>query len=322
MAINREIKIGLVIAISVLAFVFGFNFLKGKNIFGFRKTYYAVYDNVNGLTESNPVFVRGLNIGNVNKIYFHPHEANRIIVEIALKDRDLLIPKNSVATIYSSSLFGGMAIDLKYSNEKTFYQPGDTLKSDLQSGLTDEIGKQIVPVKEKAEKLLVSMDSLINNLNTVFAGKTKGNLKQSIQSLNTMTIDLAGLVKEQRQRLGEIAEHVHSITKNLKNSNKRIENILANLNQMSDSLVKANIAGTVRNANQALADVSQVMGKINRGEGSLGMLINDNKLYNNLESSSRDLDSLLTDLKAHPGRYVHFSVFGKKDRKSQSKANK
>jgi phospholipid/cholesterol/gamma-HCH transport system substrate-binding protein len=122
--------------------------------------------------------------------------------------------------------------------------------------------------------------------------------------------------------LGEIAEHVHSITKNLKNSNKRIENILANLNQMSDSLVKANIAGTVRNANQALADVSQVMGKINRGEGSLGMLINDNKLYNNLESSSRDLDSLLTDLKAHPGRYVHFSVFGKKDRKSQSKANK
>ena len=305
------------ISVSVLAFVYGFNFLKGKNIFGYRRTYYAVYDNVNGLTESNPVFVRGLNIGNVNKIYFHPNNSEKIIVEIALKDREMQIPKVSVARIYSSSLFGGMAIDLRYSGESVYYEPGDTLLSELQSGITDEISKQIIPVKEKAEKLIVTVDSLMTNINSLFNAKTKGNLRESITSLHTITSDLSAMVKEERKRLGEISEHIHSITKNLKNNNKKIENILANLSSVSDSLVKANIAHTVENANRTLQEVGDVMAKINRGEGSLGLLVNDKKLYTNLESSSRDLDQLLADMKENPGRYVHFSVFGKKNKGSR-----
>lgn len=317
MEIKKEVKIGILVIVSIFAFVYGFNFLKGKSIFNPRSTYYAVYDNVNGLTESNPVLIRGFAIGTVNKIFFLPENSEKIVVEITLKDSDIKIPKGSTALIRSSSILGGMAIDLNFTKSKEYYQSGDTLLSDMENGLTDEISKQIVPIKDKAEKLISTVDSLIININSIFNDNTKGNLRESVKTFNSIALEVQGMVQEEREKLKKIADNVQSITLNLKDNNDKIQNILKNLSTVSDSLAKANLASTVANANIALAEVAQVMTKINEGKGSLGMLVNDKKLYDNLESSSKDLDKLMIDLKENPKRYIHFSVFGKKEKKSK-----
>ncbi|MFZ4613480.1 MAG: MlaD family protein [Bacteroidia bacterium] len=315
MEIKKEVKIGLMVILSIFAFVYGFNFLKGKNIFNPRSTYYAVYDNVNGLTESNPVMIRGYSIGSVNNIYFLPDNPEKIVVEIKLKNSDIKIPKGTVALIRSSSLLGGMAIDLNFSKSKEFYESGDTLLADIENGLTDEISKQIIPVKDKAEKLIATVDSLIKNINSIFNDKTKGNLRESVTTFNSIALEVKEMVTEERIRLRKITDNVQSITENLKNNNAQIQNILKNISNVTDSLAKANLASTIANANIALAEVAQVMTKINEGKGSLGLLVNDKKLYDNLEASTKDLDKLMVDIKENPKRYIHFSVFGKKDKK-------
>lgn len=316
MNIKKEVKIGIVIILSVFAFVYGFNFLKGKNVFNSREKYFAVYDNINGLTESNPVMIRGMMVGTVNDIYFLPENQSKIIVEIALRESDVRIPKGSIAKIKSTGLLGGMGIELLINNNDELHNPGDTILSKLETGLTDEISEQIIPVKQKAEKLLVTIDSLLANVNSIFNDNTKGNLRESVGSFNKIAIEMQGLVKEQREKLRNIMDNVQSITKNLKENNEKITNILTNFSQVSDSLAAANLASTITNANLALQEVAIVMTKINDGKGSLGMLINDKKLYDNLENSSKDLDKLIIDLKENPKRYIHFSVFGKKQRKN------
>jgi phospholipid/cholesterol/gamma-HCH transport system substrate-binding protein len=208
-----------------------------------------------------------------------------------------------------------MAIDLNFSKSKEFYESGDTLLADIENGLTDEISKQIIPVKDKAEKLIATVDSLIKNINSIFNDKTKGNLRESVTTFNSIALEVKEMVTEERIRLRKITDNVQSITENLKNNNAQIQNILKNISNVTDSLAKANLASTIANANIALAEVAQVMTKINEGKGSLGLLVNDKKLYDNLEASTKDLDKLMVDIKENPKRYIHFSVFGKKDKK-------
>ncbi len=314
MKISREAKIGAVVALTIFLFIYGFNFLKGKNIFSQRTRYYAVYDNINGLTESNPILVHGMNVGSVNRVSFYPGSSTRILVEFTFKNRDLRIPKSSVARIVSSSLLGGMAVDLQLGSGNTYFEVGDTLPGTLQDGLTDEISKQIVPVKEKAERLISTVDSLLKNINSIFNDNAKGNLRSSIQSINKIANEVAALVEEERVRLRTITDNIGSITQNLRKSNDQISRLAGNLANLSDTLVKANVAQTMAQANRALHEAGDILEKINKGEGSLGLLINDKKLYDNLEASSRNLDKLLVDLREHPKRYVSISVFGKKEK--------
>jgi phospholipid/cholesterol/gamma-HCH transport system substrate-binding protein len=170
-------------------------------------------------------------------------------------------------------------------------------------------------VKDKAEKLIATVDSLIKNINSIFNDKTKGNLRESVTTFNSIALEVKEMVTEERIRLRKITDNVQSITENLKNNNAQIQNILKNISNVTDSLAKANLASTIANANIALAEVAQVMTKINEGKGSLGLLVNDKKLYDNLEASTKDLDKLMVDIKENPKRYIHFSVFGKKDKK-------
>ena len=318
MKISRETKIGSVVIIAIALFLYGFNFLKGKNIFTQRTKFYAVFDNVGGLTESNPVMIRGYAVGQVNKIFFHPNNSQKLVVEISLQENDLQIPKNTIAKIYSSGLLGGMAIELVFGNDINCIVNGDTLASTLDEGLMASLGKNVEPIKDKAEKLLVSVDSLVQNINGIFNNDAKGNLRSTINSLDKISIQIEGLVGEQRKKLDAITGNISSITNNIKNNNEDLTNVIKNFSALSDSLAKSNIASTLNKANEALKGVSEVVEKINKGEGTLGLLLNDKKLYSNLETSSKDLDKLLVDLKEHPSRYVHFSVFGKKDKPATS----
>ncbi len=316
--VSREVRIGATVIIAIALFLYGFNFLKGKNIFTQRTKFYAVFDNVGGLTESNPVMIRGYAVGQVNKIFFHPNNSQKLVIELSLQENDLQIPKNTVAKIYSSGLLGGMAVELVFGNAKEFIESGDTLTSALDQGIMDAISKQAAPVKDKAEKLLVSVDSLVQSINAIFNNNAKGNLRSTINNLDKISLQIEGLVGEQREKLNGITGNINSITSNIKDNNEKLTNVIKNFSNISDSLAKSNITTTLNNANTALKSVSEVVEKINKGEGTLGLLLNDKKMYNYLESSSKDLDKLLIDMKEHPSRYVHFSVFGKKDKSSNT----
>jgi len=301
----------------IFLFIYGLNFLKGKNIFDTRNNYIIVYENVGGLTISNPVYYNGFVIGRVNKISFLPDNSGRMAVEISLKETDLKIPRGSVARIFSDGLLGTKAISIDFSNERSFLQDGDTLRPELQASITDEVARQVKPLKEKAENLITTVDSLIQEITSIFNDGTKGSLRHSLQNMDEITGEFKGLVVEERVKLKKIMENIESISTNLKNNNEAITGLLKNLNNITDTLVRSNIAQTINNANIALLETAEIMKKINSGEGSLGMLVKDDKLYKNLEGASKGLDQLLIDLKAHPKRYVHFSLFGKKDKGQQ-----
>ena len=312
--ISREAKIGITVAAAIFLLVYGLNFLKGKNIFTNRTHFFATYDNVDGLTEANPVFINGFIVGQVNKIFFAPNNSGKIIVEISLKENDLLISKNTICRVFANGLLGTQAINLVLGDDKNYAESGDTLKGDVKSKMLDDIGDQVLPIKNKAEKLIVTIDSLVASVNSILNKGGSNNLKNALQNLSSVTAKADGLLTDEKIRLDNILANVESISGNLKSGNKDLAAILKNFSSISDSLAKANIATTINNANSAIKNVDIIAAKINSGKGSLGLLVNNDSLYNNLTSASKNLDKLIIDLNQHPSRYVHLSVFGKKDK--------
>ena len=323
MKIKRESKIGVVIVAAVAILIWGYNFMKGRDIFSHKRIYYAVYTNISGLSVSNPVYVNGFKVGQIDDIYFHPKHPGQIVVEILITD-DFNIPANSVAMIYSSDLMGSKAIDLRLGNSSNHAKPGDTLFSTVQASLKDEVNMEMLPLKRKVEQLLLSFDSVLAVVQYVFNENTRENLTRSfesikftIQNLEHTTYNLDTLMTSQRNRLAMIIGNVESISNNIKNNNQKIANIINNFSQLSDTLVKANIAHTILNANKSLAEFNDVMSKINSGQGSMGMLLNNDTLYNNLRKSSKEVELLLEDLRLNPNRYIHFSLFGRGGKKNK-----
>jgi phospholipid/cholesterol/gamma-HCH transport system substrate-binding protein len=319
--ISKEVRVGFVVVSGLFLLIYGLNFLKGKNLFSGRTHYHVMYDNVGGLTESNPVFYKGLVVGKVNTIEIIKSNG-KLLVEFALTERDLKIPKNTTASIFSDGLLGTKAINLMFGDSKEIAESGDTLLPDLQSSITEEVTKQVLPIKEKAEKLIVTVDSLIQSITLIFSTKSKNNLQHTIENLDQISTDFSGIVDDQKIRLKNISSNIESISKNLKDNNEALSGVIRNMKSITDSIAAANLVQTIKQTNEAVKQTSEVLAKINSGKGSLGMLLNNDSLYNNLEASSKNLDRLLEDMRLHPNRYVHFSVFGKKeksDKKSKSK---
>ena len=319
MTIKKEVKIGAIVVIAVFLLIYGINFLKGKNIFTARTHYYVVYKNVGGLTESNPVYFNGFVVGKVNAIFFAPDMKGGIIVDFVLRENDLKIPKNTIARIFSDGLLGTKAIGLDFGNAQEFAQSGDTLLPNLENSLTDQMSEQLMPVKDKAEHLILRADSLIAAITKIFNPNVNDNLRHSIENVNDITLNMNGLITEQRKRLDAITANVESISKNLKENNENLTIIMANFKNISDSIAKANLTQTLNNANLAVKQTAEIMEKINSGKGSLGLLVNNDSLYRHLDMASKDLDRLLVDLKENPKRYVHISVFGKSDKPPKKK---
>jgi phospholipid/cholesterol/gamma-HCH transport system substrate-binding protein len=324
--ISREVKTGIVVTVAISFLFFGFNFLKGKNIFYSHKTFYAIYDHVDGLEKANPIQLNGLKIGQVANAEIYKANPSKVLVTLQINDTDLEIPNNTVAEIISSDVLGSKAVQLIMGNSKTMAGNKDTLLSSIQASLTEEVNKQVQPLKIKAEKLISSIDSLISVVQSILNDDATSNISgsigkvyQAISNLEKTSFRLDTLVSNEKQRLSEIFKNVESITYNFKNNNEKLNNILTNVNNISDSIAKSNIATAINNASKSLDDVALMLNKINEGKGSLGMLINNDSLYVNLDRSARDLDSLLVDMKENPNRYVHFSVFGRKDKKKKKK---
>ncbi|MFZ4741080.1 MAG: MlaD family protein [Bacteroidales bacterium] len=318
MKITREIKIGTLFIVTIAIVIWGVNFMKSKDIFSSQKVCYAYYPKVDGLVSSNPVYINGIKVGYVKEVEFVSNESSNVKVAIVFSSK-IAIPNNSIAKIYSADLMGSKAIEILMGDSKTKIKGGEILKSDINPDLKEEISRQVLPLKLKAEELMSSFDSVLIAIKLIFNQSTQQNLsksfeniKISLDNIKNTTYNVDTLVSTQRNRLASIIANFESISHNIRSNNDKITNIISNFSTLSDTLAKANINQTIHTANKVLGDVSGIMQKINKGEGTIGMLINNDTLYKKLESSAKNLDLLLEDLRLRPERYVKITVFGGK----------
>jgi phospholipid/cholesterol/gamma-HCH transport system substrate-binding protein len=311
----KAILIGITFLLAIAFFVWGFNFLKGKNILGKQTYYYARYSEVSGLTTANPVLINGLKTGLVNDVYFDPDMSGDIIVEFLIHNK-IPIPKNTVARIFSSDLMGSKAVEFKLGDSPELAKSGDTLMTSMEASLMESVNAQVQPIKLKAENLLSSIDTLVVALQAILNKEARSDLAASINSikgtfsnLESTTSNLDTLVESEAQRISRILTNIDSLSLTLKENRENFSNIISNFKLISDSLAKADIPGTFNRANKTLDDLDEILAAINRGEGTLGMLMHNDTLYIELTKSAEELNKLLEDIRLNPKRYVKFSLF-------------
>jgi phospholipid/cholesterol/gamma-HCH transport system substrate-binding protein len=321
--ISKEFKLGVLFLTTLLLLGWGISFLKGKNIFSNNREFYGVYDQVEGLLVANPVTVNGFEVGQVTDIAFTEDNTGNIIVTMEVKN-DFIVPKNTVARIYSSDIMGSKAIALNLGSSQETALPGDTLTASVESGLREAVNEQVRPIKVKAENLLMSIDSVVTVVQDVFNPRARDDLAKSFKSiseameyLKSTTYNLDTLVTSERDRLAMIVGNLESITRNIDSKEDKINNVINNLSTVSDSIANADISTTLKKANQSIDQITAITQKLNEGQGSAGKLLNNDSLYNNLEAATHELNMLLLDMKLHPQRYVHFSVFGRGNKRNE-----
>lgn len=312
--ISKEFRIGLLFVVAAAILIWGWSFLKNQNVFHKERVLYAVYQNVNGLQPSNPVYINGVKVGQAGKVYFNPNLKGDIIVELIFTD-PFPVPANSTARIFSEDLMGSKAVEILLGSGPEA-KTGDTLATDVETSLKDAVNQQILPLKVKAEGLISSIDTIVVALQGIFNKDAREDLVASIKSirqtfsnLESTSQSLDTLMITQSNRLASILYNIDMITRNLNNNSEEINRVLDNLASLSDTLARANISGVIGNLDKTVSDISVVMKKIDSGEGTLGQLINNDQLYIELEKSAKDLNLLLEDIRLNPKRYVRVSVF-------------
>ncbi|MEX2597374.1 MAG: MlaD family protein [Salibacteraceae bacterium] len=327
MKVANEIKVGVVIAAALGLLYFGLNYLKGSDIFKTSRHFYAVYDKVDGLNTDNVVLVHGFKVGRVASITLIPDVENKILVKMEILEESLNVPDSSVARIISQDLLGSKAIALEFSKAQSFHDSGDTLISDMEEALQSVIEEKLAPLQAQIELVIDETRDLVSGTKILVQTTTESieKAKTSMDIINRTTNNIDKMVVQQNENLTRVLGDITAIATNIRNNSQNINEILDNVAVISDSLTRANYASAIQNASNALTQLDSMVMKINQGDGTLGMLLNDDKLYNNLEQASLEIDKLAEDLRINPERYVHFSVFGKKrdkDKKPDKKERK
>jgi phospholipid/cholesterol/gamma-HCH transport system substrate-binding protein len=303
--VSREIKTAVLVIISIILFIWGYSFLKGKNLFDNSNKLFVVYENVAGLAPSAPVTLNGLTIGKVNSISINPD--GKLLVELHITT-DFPISKSSIAEIYDSGLVGGRQIAIKPNLlDKNYTVSGDYLQASSKLGLTDALAQQLEPLQAKIQELLENADVLFTNVNDILDTQTRQNLKSSIASLNATLSEFSVASKNVNELLADNKSHLNNTLKN-------VDKVSGNFAIISDSLAKANLGQTVKNLEKTLAKVDKIMAELEQGKGTMGKLIKDETIYTNFSKTSKELELLLQDVRLHPTRYVNVSLFGKKNK--------
>ncbi|MBP6180547.1 MlaD family protein [Flavobacterium sp.] len=306
MKITREIKTAILVIASILLFIWGYSFLKGKDLFTNYKTFYVEYKSVEGLTASAPVTLNGLVIGKVSSITINQNTGD-LLVELQLKT-DFPISKSSTASIYEPGFIGGKQIAINPNfNDKTLAVDGQKLQGDTKLGLTDKVGGQLAPLQEKLEKMMANADKLISGINNVLDKNGQENLKVSlaelsktIEQFHKATVSINTLLDDNKVQIQGAVKNFNKIT--------------GDFSKISDSLNKADLGKTVKNLNKTLAKVDGIMSGLESGKGSMGKLLKDEAFYENIKATTKELELLLQDIRLAPTRYVNVSLFGKKNK--------
>jgi phospholipid/cholesterol/gamma-HCH transport system substrate-binding protein len=304
--LSRELKTGIIVIGGILLFIMGFSYLKSNPIFDNSKVFYAVYDQVGGLQTGTQVTINGFSVGKVNDIRFRD-SSGRLLVTFTVSN-DFNFSKNSVAELYDTGIIGGKGIQIiPVFDEAAAARSGDTLPAHIRPGVTELVQQKLTPLQNKVEDAVSNADSVLVNVNRVLDAETQENLRESVRGLNRLigslqstTNNLNGFLKDNQGQLDSAIGNIHDIT--------------VNFSRISDSLSNAGLSQTVRNMEATLANLDLLLQRMEQGEGTMGRLMKDEALYENLASASRELDLLLQDLRLNPKRYVNVSVFGKKQK--------
>ena len=304
MRLSKEIKAAFFVLSTILLFIFGFNYLKGSSILDKQKTIYAVYDEVDGLLVGANVMINGLSIGNVTELDFLPN-STKILVTLKVKDK-LSFSSKSTASIYETGVLGGLAISIEPLFEReSIVKTGDTLMSSVRPGLTELINRQIEPLSRQLQSTITSVDSIFTGASNVLNRQTQEEIKESINVLTSAinAINNSSLI---------IEKTLTSKNTQINNTIDNIENISSNLSNVSDELNSFGLSSLLTNLEVSVDGISSIIDKLDSDDSTLGKLINEDEVYNNLNSSIESLNVLINDIKANPKKYVHFSVFGRK----------
>ena len=304
MRLSKEIKAAFFVLSTILLFIFGFNFLKGSSLLDKQKTIYAVYDEVDGLLVGANVMINGLSIGNVTELDFLPN-STKILVTLKVKDK-LNFSSKSTASIYETGVLGGLAISIDPIFEReSIVKTGDTLNSSVRPGLTELINRQIEPLSRQLQSTITSVDSIFTGASNVLNRQTQDEIKESINVLTSAikAINNSSII---------IEKTLTDKNTQINNTIDNFEKISSSLSEVSDELNSFELSKLLSNLEVSVSGISSIVNKLESDNSTIGKLINEDEVYNNLNSSIESLNSLIIDIKSNPKKYVHFSVFGRK----------
>lgn len=315
MKLSKTSRIGLWIVFTLIILVWGFNFLKGRNIFKNESIFYARYRDVSGLTASTIVTLNGFKIGYVRQIYFAEDLSGDLIVQISVQKK-FPLPVGSSAEIASTDLLGSRVLKINLGHSDKFYQQNDTLLSKVEFDFKQQVGEQLGPIKSKAEKLLVSLDSIVSSSSRILNPETQKDITNSIDqfsatmaNLKAISQNLNEVIGDQKKNLKTTISNLSETSENLKQNSEHLNHIMENISEFSDSLKEIEISKTFNNLNSSIKNLDLILAKVQSTDGTLGMLVNDPSMYQNLNSTVENLRALLIDFRQNPKRYVHFSAF-------------
>ncbi len=304
MKITREVKTAILVISGLLLIIYLFNYLKGENLLDSSRTFFAVYNNVEGLATSAPVTISGNVVGKVQEIVFTEDGSGKLQLKLMI-DNDFQFSKNSKAQIYETGLIGGKAIAIILANDGSETAvDGDFLQGTVKAGLTELVNQKLTPLQGKIENVMVSADSLLMNINDVFDDQTKTNLKSSISSLNETILSFKNTSNSINSLIAKNKEKLDSTITSF-------ESTSANLASLTNEMAKANLGQTITELQATIDSFKNILSSIEKGEGSMGKLMKDEGLYNNIEGATKELEELLRDIKLHPKRY--FRILSKKE---------
>ena len=309
--ISNEAKIGIIALVTILAFIYLFNYLKGKDLFSSTASYYVIYNDINGLTESNPVEISGFKAGVVQSINLIKDGSGKMLVELSI-GKDFKLPKGSIAEITPASLIAGMKIRILFGNGPDYYSNRDTIPGRLAESLFTTLENEFLPVKDQISGLIDILDSVMSGINQIITPDFTNNVKSSVSNLNRSAESIAEALDSKEKNLKNVLSDLSDFSSMLSSNSQKIDTIIGNIKTLTDTLNDSGIYQTFTELKLSLEETKYLLEGLNKGKGTAGQLFSNDTLYRNLTSSIESLDLLLKDIQKNPKKYVHFSVFGKK----------
>lgn len=307
MKISKEFKVGLLAVISITILYIGFNFLKGSDFFSPNNTYFAVYDNIDGLNVSNPVMINGFSVGRVSDIEILQDRGNKLLVSLDITN-DQVVGSRTLAVI-KSDIFGTKAVHLDSVGLGQPLREGDTLKAGLHKGIADQLTTSAMPLVDKLEVTLINLNTILSNL-----ANNEDNINQALVNFKNTSANIASGTS----RLGEMSARLDQLLTELNDPETGAAALVEKMNQVADTVNNLQLDALMTSTKNAVDELGETIRLINDGDGNLNLLLKDKELYSNMTKTMEDLDKLFVDMRENPKRYVHFSIFGRKDKGSKS----